>query len=405
MNARLPAGRFSFRPGGLARRRVGERGSVLVVVMVTLIFAASALVVFMDKASNDLLVEQRDAEARRLRVEAYSALEVTLAVLEEFRRVGNGLHSPAEGWSDPLEFAGYAPTEGRTVAVAFEDESGRISLPRADVMTLTNLFKNWLILENDATALADALTGWMKKEHLYSTGLQPSYEQSAIPFAEPHRSIRSFQELSAIDKVREMFFDEEGRPNDLWRRFVDSVSLLDFQRPNINGARADTLATLGQFDPTGQQNIDDFLKGTGTYMAQGPGYFRNAGEAQMIAGTPGSTAAFATSISALRITITVREGGSQFRLAVVIAPPNGATIIQTNATSQRTEASAPTARNAAATQNPANRAPAGNTGSANNRQNAAGGTASDRNLRYPFTLLEVRENDEIPPPPPTVSRE
>ncbi len=381
---------------------------MLVVVMVTLIFAVTALVVFMDKATNDLLVEQRAAVARRLRMEAYSALEVTLAVLEEFRRVGNGLHSPAEGWSDPLTFASYVPTEDRTVDVAFEDESGRISLPRADAAMLTNLFKNWLIPENEATALADALAGWMKKEHIYSTGLRPRYEQSAIPYAEPHRSLRSFQELSAIDKVREMFFDEEGRPNEWWRRFVDSVSLLDFQRPNINGARPDTLATLGQFDPIGQQNVDDYLKGTGSYQTQGPGYFRNASDAQQIAGTTGSTGGFGTAISALRITITVHEGSSQFRLAAVIAPPNGATTVQTTATAQRTQTSAPTARNATAAQNQRNPVPPNNPNPAvsNNRQNAPG-TSTDRNLRYPFTLLEVRENDEIsqPSPPPADKRE
>src|SRR3954469_15121506 len=100
------------------RRENSRQGSVLVIVMVTIIFAVFALVVFMDKASNDLLVEQRDAEARRLRREAYSALEVTLAVLSEWRAVNNGLHSPSEGWSDPLTFAAYTPTESRTVDVA-----------------------------------------------------------------------------------------------------------------------------------------------------------------------------------------------------------------------------------------------------------------------------------------------
>src|SRR3954469_2290892 len=104
-------------------RENSRQGSVLVIVMVTIIFAVFTLVVFMDKASNDLLVEQRDAEARRLRREAYSALEATLAVLEDFRQVDNGLHSPAEGWGDPLGFMGYVPTEDRTVEIAFEDES------------------------------------------------------------------------------------------------------------------------------------------------------------------------------------------------------------------------------------------------------------------------------------------
>src|SRR3954470_8897469 len=118
------------------RRRSCTRGTVLVIVLITLIFAAFALVIFMDKAGNDLLVEQRDAEARRLRREAYSALEVTLAVLEEFRQADNGLRSPAEGWGDPLVFAGYTPTEDRTVEIAFEDESGKISLPRANAVVL-----------------------------------------------------------------------------------------------------------------------------------------------------------------------------------------------------------------------------------------------------------------------------
>src|SRR5688500_1205489 len=119
------------------RSRQATTGSVLLVVMITLVFASFALIVFMDKASNDLLVEQRDAEGRRLRLEAYSALEVTLSVLEEFRQANNGLKSPAEGWSDPLAFAEYAPSEGRQVTITFEDESGKISLPRATPAVLT----------------------------------------------------------------------------------------------------------------------------------------------------------------------------------------------------------------------------------------------------------------------------
>ena len=83
-----------------------RRGSVLLIVLVTLVFATSALLLFIEKAGTDLLVPIREADANRLRLEAYSALETTLAVLEDFREVSEGLHSPAEGWSDPLAFAG-----------------------------------------------------------------------------------------------------------------------------------------------------------------------------------------------------------------------------------------------------------------------------------------------------------
>jgi general secretion pathway protein K len=368
---------------------------VLVIVMVTLLFAAFALVTFMEKASVDLLVDQRDVLNRRLRMEAYSALEMTLGVLNEFREVGNGLRSPAEGWADPLTFAGYTPSEGRVVEVAFEDESGKISLPRANALILTNLFKNWGIVQVDAEGLADAMLGWMKRNHVYTASVQPNYEGGPIPYLEPGRSLRSFDELAAIEKVRETFFDSDGRPNDYWRRFLDSVSLFDFARPNLNGAKPDALAALGQFDATQQQNLGDFLRGAGTYESQGPQFFQAPNEAQRIAGPTGDTSAFGTTISALRIVITVRDGRTEFKMSTVIAPPNGATTVQTTATAARTETSAATGKTAAQQQNrPSATQPAPRPGSspAGTQKNAA----AARTLRYPFTLLEIRENDEIP---------
>jgi hypothetical protein len=361
--------------------------------MVTMLFATVALLAFMDKATNDLLVEQREAEASRLRAEAYSALEVVLAVLEEFRAVGNGLHSPAEGWSDPLAFAEYVPTEGRTVEVQFEDESGKISLPRVNATVLTNLFKTWQIPDADAEALTDALMGWMHKEHIYATPTPPDYEHATIPFETPGRSLRSFAELAAIDKVRELFFSEDGRPNEYWQRFVDSMSLFDFQRSNINGARPDALSAVGYLEPSQQQNLSDYFQGVGSYLSQGPGYFQNVAEAAQIAGATGDFNAFSATISALRINLTVKEGGSQFRVTTVIAPPNGATTVQATATSQRAQPSASTNPNPNQPQNRPNAAQNTNQGGGpGNQQNA-------RNLRYPFTLLEIRENAAMPPPP------
>ena len=91
-----------------------NRGSVLIIVLVTLMFTVLALVAFIDKASTDLIVDTRDTNNRRLRQDAYSALEVTLAVLENFRSIDGALRSPIEGWSDPLTFASWTPSEGRT---------------------------------------------------------------------------------------------------------------------------------------------------------------------------------------------------------------------------------------------------------------------------------------------------
>lgn len=387
--------RSALRPGPLPLRalplapRGARRGSVLIIVMMTLLFATFALLAFMDRASNDLLVDQRDVLTKRLRKEAYSALEVTLAVLEDFREIGNGLRSPAEGWGDPLAFAEYTPTEDRQVQITFEDESGKISLPRANANVLVSLFRNWQLTQNDSEALADALMGWMHKGHVYSSSVSPNYEQGAIPYEAPGRPLRSFHELAAIEKVRETFYDSDGRPNELWQRFTETVSLFDFPRSNLNGARSDTLAALGQFDLTQQQNLADYLTGAGTFQSQGPGYFRSPADAQQVAGPAGNVGAFAATISALRITVTVLDGKTQFRLTTVIAPPGGATTVQT--TAQRSQTTTAAAQTAAQRQNQPN------TKAANPATNRSAQEQASRNLKYPFTLLEVRETAEIAP--------
>ncbi|MBL9188196.1 MAG: general secretion pathway protein GspK [Opitutaceae bacterium] len=366
-----------------------RRGSVLVIVMITLLFATAALLLFMEKASVDLLVEQREAVARRLRVEAYSALEVTLAVLNEFRTAGNGLRNPAEGWSDPLAFAGYQPGDDRTVEVVFDDESGKLSLPHTNAIVLTNLFRGWGVSESDAEAVADALLGWMKHGHVYTSALRPRYDSASPAFDPPGRPLRSFAELAAIERVRELLYDPDGRPNDLWKRFVAAVSLLDFRQPNINGAKPDTLAALGQFDPSQQQRLDEYFRGAGAYQGRGPQFVQNPNEVQRIAGPAGDSSGFATTISALRVTVTVRDGRTEFRLSAVVAPPGGATTVHKTATPAVVRPSA--AKSSAQQQSAPNAAQAAGTA-----KNA--GTAAS--LRYPFTLLEIRENDEIPPPPP-----
>jgi general secretion pathway protein K len=101
-----------------------------------------------------------------------------------------------------------------------------------------------------------------------------------------------------------------------------------------------------------------------------------------------------TSISALRIIVTVLDSPSArsgFRLNVVIAPPGSTTkVVDQKATTKRpdTVVVPPTSPTA-----PANR----------NTTAAAGAGAGAQNqapsLNYPFTILEIRENDEMPQPP------
>lgn len=383
-SAALPA------PGG-AR----TRGSILVVVIVTILFAAVALTAFYEKASNDLMVDTREALAIRLRREAYSSLEVTLAVLENFRQVNGGLRSPAEGWNDPLGFAGWSPSDGITAEVAFEDESGKLSLPHVDAVTLQNLFQSWELSISDSQRLTDAVMGWMHKDYVPTSTESPDYENGTLPYTAPLRSMRSYSELAAIDVARDLLYDENGGPNDRWHRFVDALSLFDFQQTNLNGGRGDVYTALGSLDPTQQRMLNEYLQGTGGRASMGPGFFQSTNDAAGIIGAGKLPSGYGTTISALRIKITLRQGRTAYHLEAVVAPQGGAKTVQTTATAATATKESKSPNGAAAgTQDSTSTA---------NAQSTTAKTNPPAKLNYPFTLLEIRENTEISSAPPPSS--
>jgi len=382
----------------LPRRPAGRsvRSSVIVLVLVSMAFTAAALTAFIEKAGNDLLVETRQADAKRLRQEAFSALEVTLAVLEDFRQADSGLHSSAEGWKDPLGWAEWTPSEGRTVEVTFQDESGKIPLRHADITTLTNLFLYWQMSPADAEKLADAIEGWMQSGYAYTSAITPDYDDAEIPYAEPERPMRSFGELAAVYYARDVFFDENGLPNGLYWRFVNDVSIFNYSQPDANGANEDVMASVGQYTDAQRQHIGDYLSGTGQYAQEGANYFQNAGTLGAVAGLGGNANVFGTTISALRVNITVHDGRSQYRLSAVVSPQGGATLNMTNATNPAAAASASSANAPASAPVTSTARPSSTATSA---QTAA---AASQSINYPFTILEMLEDDEIPLPPPVV---
>ena len=317
-----------------ARRRPGDAGSVILLVLMTLLLTAFALTKYLEKTAVDLLADAREARAGRLRVQAYSALETTLGVLQEFIAADGALHSATEGWGKPLEFAGYAPPDGLTVEATIEDESGKISLRHADYQTLRDLFVLLGQKQADAERLADALLVWMQPGYdpVNSFSARATdYERAAVPHDPPGRSLHSFSELASIQLVRDTLYHADGQPNDLWRSFVDSVSLFDFAQPNVNNGRETTLAAVGSYDAASVKLVGDYLGGLGSYSRQGPAYFHNAQEVAGLVGPGTAGSKLGTEVRCLRVTITVREGQASYRLSAVIAPPGGAALPPANA--------------------------------------------------------------------------
>lgn len=378
---------------------------MLLVVLVSIMVAAFALTLFMEKATDDLLVEARELDARRLRAEAYSALETSLCVLNEFKLVNGSLRSPAEGWGDPLSFASYEAAEGRRVEVEFVDESGKLSLPKQTFTNLVDLFKSWEMAQSDAEKLADALLDWCNADHVASSGFSNTYEEDDLQFGAPGRSIRSWSELASIDLVRELFFDEQGVPNSYWQRFTDTVSLLSFSSTNVNAARPGVLTALG-VGSVEQANLGDYLAGTGSYTNNGAAYFKSSAEAASFLGMQGGLSSLGAEIRALRINLTVWEGRSHFRLSVVVGTSGSSAkaVAKKANPSNRTKSTSSTTTeksktvSAASSLTDTSPPPSLTTGS-NAGASSSTSSASESSLNYPFTILEIRENDAMPQSP------
>ena len=378
-------------PLNSSRGRRNRRASVLVVVLITLVFATTALLLFIERASTDLIVHVRDADRLRLRQEAYSALETTLAVLVDFQEILGGLHSPSEGWSDPLGWSGYEPMEEHEVTVDFVDESGKLSFPKIDFQTWVDLFVSWGAMDSDAELWADSLLGWTQKDYVpvsFDAPEAKDYERDPIGFLPPGRPLRSFSELQAIENIREVFFDEEGNPTSYFSRFKEAVSLFDYDAPNLNSAPESVLAALGKYDENQQSMLSDYRNSAGIYRGRSSGYFTSPGEVSSVLGEQGVAPGFGAVIQALRINITVRQVSASYRLSVVVAPPNGAKLISAPAI-PRKESSTDEATEAAEASAPVKRV----SSVAEQIANEDNDGEEPIDLEYPFTLLEIREID------------
>jgi general secretion pathway protein K len=206
--------------------------------------------------------------------------------------------------------------------------------------------------------------------------------------------MRSFMELAAVDDAKEFFFDDNGQPNANYWRFVDDCSLFNFPQPNANGANADVMAAVGQYTDVQRQHIGDFLNGTGQYSSDGQQWLQNSAQLAAVAGLGGNAGTFGTTISALRINVTVHDGRSQYRVSVVVAPQGGATTnqtIATNATAAASTTSTASTTSITATAQPSSTA-----------NSATAAAAASQSINYPFTLLEILEDDDIPQQPPAL---
>ncbi len=300
-----------------------RRGSAILAVLIMVALAGGLLAVLMEASSLELALGAQEADRTRLRAEAWSELELALAVIGEVRAVDRDrLHAPEQGWGDPRAYLGEPARPGLEVSYEFTVENGKLPLPALSERELTDLLR--ALGQDDAAAanLADALLGWMKpgREAEDDRADDQAYDQAVIPYRSPGRSLRSFEELRAIGVAREAFFDELGRPTALLEGFQRCVSLHDFPAVSVNFAEPEALQAVG-FSSQGIARARAHRADPSTRASGMAPYFRSREEC--LAALGGGNAARATSlVYLLRVRVTVREGQGSCTVGALVALDN-----------------------------------------------------------------------------------
>jgi general secretion pathway protein K len=371
-----------------------RRGSVIVVVLVTLMLAALMLVKFMESTAVELTLATRQADRDRLRGDAYAALETALAVMAEIKAIDDGLQSPEQGWGDPYAYAGETPREGVSVSFTFTDESGKASLPNLDQEELVDLALALGLTEFDARNFADGLLVWTKRDHVPQNidAEASNYERALLPHQPPGRGLRSWDELRAVRTARDFVYAEDGALTSFGAALRENASLYAFSGSNVNSL-APALGLARGWDLSQLNLINDYRAGRTGRPAGAPPWFRSAGELAPLLGANANTGKLDATAKLLRVRVEVREGAASAALVAWVTLEDG---IALPAASEGSTASTFGAAAAGAAQTPGG----GRATGGGNAQTQAG-----KKLNYPFTILEIVETsgpdpDVIPSPDP-----
>ncbi len=355
-----------------------RRGSVLLFVLVLIVVTAAAILKFSERAMSEMAGEGYYVQRDRMRGEAYSALEATLAVLAQYREIDGGLYAPGQGWGDPLAEAGYEPAGERVVTVEFADENAKLALKTVDTSesALLALFTELGFEPGEVDVLTDSLLDWIDADdNPRPLGAEKDdYLRTDPPHVAANRAPRSFGELAAVQGFADLMFTETGRPTPRCEEFMRRVSLWSDGSLNLNTVSDEVLRVSGLVDDAQLNALSMVLDTPEAPRGSAEGrYFRSVSElAEKIGPLPaGLNLGVRTTV--LGIVVTVRERQAEFRLRA---------IVRTDASGKNSKTSAQAGRS---------------TGTASRTAGAVGGTVgAGAEVEYPFKFLELVED-----PPPT----
>lgn len=225
-----------------------EKGSVLIAVLAIIALLAFLTTKFIDDSVKDLEYQALFNQPTDFRSLAFNTLEVTLAVIHEVATIDDGkIHHPKQGWGNPIAYFPLETHSGWEIEISIQDPTGKIPFNALSEDEMTDLLEDALDIDfSTAQELKDAWIDWIDADEIRSLNGAESedYEDLDPPYRSPNRPVQSLKELRLMQTWNEVFFDEEGKANELFHQLDSLVSLIHNEPVNINAAPDNVLDYL-----------------------------------------------------------------------------------------------------------------------------------------------------------------
>ena len=333
-----------------------------------------------------------------LRLHAYSALEVALGSLSEWKVVEGQLFAPSQGWGNPIAYSEVEiPETGVKWQVTIQDETGKIpfqALKEKDLMALFSVMmaeEDELVDEDDGEPLVDCLMDWQDKddEDRDEGAESDHYENLDPPYFTPNSPLDSFEEFRFIKgfaydeddpENSGLFFDEIGNETLNYRNFRSTISFHSGYPLNVNTAPEFLLRFLCGDDERAYEELREILNGENP-SAKEP-FFRSPNDSRLGALRGNRSIEMGSECKIFRIHVNVSKGTANFRLH---------TLVESGRSAGGRAAPAPPPAGPVRTK-PAARVPNTRTAKTKGR-----GPLDPRfsKLEYPFRIIALRENENL----------
>ncbi len=286
-------------------------------VLVLIIVVSYVLTKFVERAQVEVEGEGYYVERARLRLQAWSMLEVAVAVLADVKAIDEALYAPAQGWGDPLDYAQIEVPEGMNVTFEFIDESSKLGINELDEGSLFLLFDEMGFDLDVSQTLTNALLDWIDEddEARIDGGESREYSTSEMEMSASNSPVTSMEELSSVIGFRDHFFDEYGFPNNNFERLNEVVTYHPVVQMNVNSASPLALQALAGLNEIQIDTIEDYLSGfDGELGTEDDNYFATMGEVSDVIGEVERGVPITQQITVMTIKVTVQESGSAYTL-------------------------------------------------------------------------------------------